>query len=230
MWGRLGGSALPSISSCPSGLSWRGTKGRGSWREGQGFRAQLSQHTSTLPFPVPPPVPAPSTLLPPPDSLPHHCYVLPALFFTPLVPSLPSLDCGFSPAFLKKTPVPPCQGQLPRAFKPQNCSARLIRVSSPSHVRGSRGTERSRNLPEVTQFTGGRSPPKAETRKSVPSGGTAPGFEFGAPDTQVGLLSPTPHPLCPPPPPFLLRARIPSLGTSVRWHRGTVIRASTISS
>lgn len=105
LWGRLGGSALPSISSCPSGLSWRGTKGRGSWREGQGFRAQLSQHTSTLPFPVPPPVPAPSTLLPPPDSLPHHCYVLPALFFTPLVPSLPSLDCGFSPAFLKR---PPC--------------------------------------------------------------------------------------------------------------------------
>lgn len=111
---------------------------------------------------------APSTLLPPPDSLPHHCYVLPALFFTPLVPSLPSLDCGFSPAFLKKTPVPPCQGQLPRAFKPQNCSARPTRVSSPSHVRGSRGTERSRNLPEVTQFTGGRSPPKAETRNQSP--------------------------------------------------------------
>lgn len=168
LWGRLGGSALPSISSCPSGLSWRGTKGRGSWREGQGFRAQLSQHTSTLPFPVPPPVPAPSTLLPPPDSLPHHCSVLPAFFFTPLVPSLPSLDCGFSPAFLKKTPVPQCQGQLPRAFKPQNCSARPIRVSSPSHVRGSRGTERSRNLPEVTQFTGGRSPPKAETRNQSP--------------------------------------------------------------
>lgn len=50
---------------------------------------------------------------PPASRLPHHCYVLPALFFTPLVPSLPSLDCGFSPAFLKKTPVPPCQGQLP---------------------------------------------------------------------------------------------------------------------
>lgn len=107
---------------------------------------------------------------PPPASRlpPHHCYVLPALFFTPLVPSLPFLDCGFSPAFLKKTPMPPCQGQLPRAFKPQNCSARLIRVSSLSHVRGSRGTERSRNLPEVTRFTGGRSPPKAETRNQSP--------------------------------------------------------------
>lgn len=154
-----GGSALPSISSCPSGLSWRGMKGRGSWREGQGFHTQFSQRT---PFPVPPPIPAPPS--PPPTSrLPRHGYLLPTLFCTPLVSSLPSLNLDFSPGFLKKTSVPPCRGQQPRSFTPQNCPARSIRVSFQSRVRGSRGTERSRNLPEVTQFIGGRSPPQAET-------------------------------------------------------------------
>lgn len=137
--------------------------------EGAGERVRDSAPSSPNTLPRCPFLfPRPFPLRPPSSRLPHHCYVPPALFFTPLVPSLPSLDCGFSPAFLKKTPVPQCQGQLPRAFKPQNCSARPIRVSSPSHVRGSRGTERSRNLPEVTQFTGGRSPPKAETRNQSP--------------------------------------------------------------
>lgn len=107
--------------------------------------------------------PPPASRLPPAPLLPAS---RPLLHPSGSLPPIPRL--WFLPCLSQKTPVPPCQGQLPRAFKPQNCSARPIRVSSPSHVRGSRGTERSRNLPEVTQFTGGRSPPKAETRNQSP--------------------------------------------------------------
>lgn len=43
MWG-IWGRVLPSISSCPSGLSWRECKGDGIWREGQGSSSQCFKH------------------------------------------------------------------------------------------------------------------------------------------------------------------------------------------
>ena len=112
MWGHLGRRVLPSISSCPSGRSWRGMRGRWNLERGQGSNVQLV--LQTCPHVLPP-------------------FLHPFLFLfqsllprTPLTSSLPSLSLDPSP--LPSNPPPPAAEE---ESEPHNPSDRFRALTEP---------------------------------------------------------------------------------------------------
>lgn len=126
-WGPPG-RALPSISSCPSSRSWRGVRGRWNLERERGSGTQQGSSpnapaTSPRPFftfssfPSSPCSPCLSHLPSPVSLLPFHSCLLLALFFTPLIPSLPSLSLAPAPLPSPKTRPSVVPRGVPQAIR-----------------------------------------------------------------------------------------------------------------